>query len=68
MKRRLVDTGSVGTCVVRASPRVQVKTQPRVHPRAEHAERPKEDGAVWLMRFLAFALVLFVSVLLVFHG
>ncbi len=70
MKRQnLIDTGSIGTCVVRASPRAQVKTQPRVRPRAARVEKPKEeDSAVWLMRFLALALILFVLVILVFQG
>lgn len=57
--------GHVGTESQRGR-RVRAEVRPRVHPLAP--KQAAEDVAPWVMRFLALALVLFVLVLLVFHG
>jgi hypothetical protein len=57
-------TGAGGSCSV-ALPQRDLR-EPKPRPAVPQA--PKPDGAVWAMRFLALALVLFVGVLLVLYG
>jgi hypothetical protein len=59
--------GAGGSCAV-ALPQRDLRVQREPKLRTGAPQHPRPDGAVWVMRFLALALVLFVGVLLVLYG
>ena len=64
----MMDAG--GNCSVALPQRdLRVQAEPKARTRPV-APKPSsvDDGAVWVMRFLALALVLFVGLLLVMHA
>lgn len=62
-----INVGAGGSCAV-SLPQRDLRVQREPKPRPAVPQAPKPDGAAWVMRFLALALVLFVGVLLVLYG